>query len=148
MTQEQHHTDPDIDQTGQLDEQDRRSAEQLSERSRWPIGETPVDAGPVDRGAIDRAEERIDASAGGGLNEAAVQAAGLPRTASSGDEELPGTQDLGAAGGRDVGAGLGRTRGQARQNPRGQITGSGGTRGSGAGTGHLEDTAGQGQTGT
>jgi len=97
----------------------------------------PVERGPVNRSAVDRAEERVDASAGGGLNASAVGAAGLPL---SDDAELPGTSDLGAAGGPDLGAGLGQTRGSAPHNPRGQISGVGGTRGSGAGTGHLEDT--------
>ena len=87
-------------------------------------------------------EERIDASAGGGLNNAAVQAAGLPGTEDAGEQNLPGTDDLGAAAGRDAGDGLGATREDSRQNPRGQITGIGGTRGTGSGTGHIEGTPG------
>jgi len=42
-------------------------------------------------------DERIDASAGGGLNNAAVQAAGAPGTEDTGEQNLPGTDDLGAA---------------------------------------------------
>ena len=220
MSDERHDTGPDLEQRGPVEEQDQRYAEQVGERSRWPIGDTnagtgtlepsddvgtggpadvagprdygdtssirtgnvgvggvlgtrlgdvgpstgagglsqqerggmdalagraastPADAAPVERGALDRAEDRVDTSAGGGLNEAAVQAAGLAGSTGDGTQELPGTEDLGAAGGRDLGAGLGRTRGTGPQNPRGQVTGSGGTRGSGAGTGHLEDTVG------
>ena len=88
-------------------------------------------------------EERIDASAGGGLNNAAVQAAGLPGTEDTGEQNLPATDDLGAAVDKDVGAGLGATRGTGRQNPRGQITGVGGARGTGAGSGEVEDTPGR-----
>jgi hypothetical protein len=87
-------------------------------------------------------EERIDASAGGGLNNAAVQAAGVPGTEDPGEQDLPGTDDLGAAVDKDAGEGLGATRGDSRQNPRGQITGIGGTRGTGSGTGHIEGTPG------
>ena len=88
-------------------------------------------------------EERVDASAGGGLNNAAVQAAGLPGTEDPGEQNLPATDDLGAAVKKDVGAGLGATRGTSRQNPRGQITGVGGTRGTGAGSGQSQDTPGR-----
>jgi hypothetical protein len=95
------------------------------------------EAAPLDRGVLDRAEARVDTSEGGGLNQAAVHAAGLPRT---GQEELPGTADLGAAGGADLGSGLGKTRGMGADEPRGEITAIGGTRGSGAGTGHREGT--------
>jgi hypothetical protein len=42
------------------------------------------------------------------------------------------------------GDGLGATREDSRQNPRGQITGIGGTRGTGSGTGHIEGTPGSG----
>ena len=156
MTDERHETGPDTEQRGPVEEQDKRYAEQLGKRSRWPIGDTnvgtgtlkptddigtggPADEVPVERGSVDRAEERVDTSAGGGLNQAATQAAGLPGDAA---RHLPGTGDLGAAAGDDLGAGLGKTRGTGRQHPRGQVTGSGGTRGSGAGTGHLEDTPG------
>ena len=89
--------------------------------------------GPVDRASVDKAEDRVDPELGGGTNTAAVQATS-PRPAA----ELPGTADLGAAAGDDVGAGLGGTRGNERKGPRGQITGVGGTRGTGGGTGHLE----------
>ena len=91
------------------------------------------------REAVDRAEERVDASAGGGLNTAAAEAAGLARTAQAGAQQ-PGTDDIGAAAGDDLGAGLGKTRGSGPKHPRGQVTGVGGTRGSGAGTGPIEDT--------
>ena len=91
----------------------------------------------LERGSVERGRERVDASAGGGLNRAAIEAAGLDRAG----EDLPGTDDVGAAARRDAGAGLGRTRGARVPKPRGEITGSGGTRGSGAGTGHVEDTA-------
>jgi hypothetical protein len=162
------------------EERDRKYAQEIGKRSRWPIGDTNEGTGtlepsgdvgpatgagglsqqerggldalaeerssadlesgsPVERGPLDRAEERVDTSAAGSLNSAAVQAAGL---VGHSEDELPGTDDLGAAGGKDLGAGLGRTRGKARQNPRGQITGVGGTRGSGAGTGHLDDKSG------
>jgi hypothetical protein len=96
---------------------------------------------PADSTRRERAEGRVDLEAGGGLNAAAVQASGMTATDAAG-ERAQGTDDLGAAAGPDLGAGLGQTRGQARQNPRGQITGAGGTRGSGAGTGHLEDSPG------
>ena len=70
----------------------------------------------------------VDSSPGGGLNNAAVEAAALA------DDEH-----------EDLGSPLGETRGgDSRQNPRGQITGVGGTRGSGAGTGHIEGQRGTG----
>jgi hypothetical protein len=67
-------------------------------------------------------------------------------TDSSGGTPEP-TEDVGTSiapdaerhpGGPDLGAGLGQTRGNSRKGPRGQITGVGGTRGSGGGTGHIE----------
>jgi hypothetical protein len=102
----------------------------------------PVGRGEVDRAAIDRAEERIDMSAGGGLNSAAVQAAGVTRVAAEAEDSPPGTADVGAAAGADLGAGLGGTRGIAgQQRPRGEQTGAGGTRGSGSGTGNTDSAA-------
>jgi hypothetical protein len=121
---------------GGLSQQERGGLDALAEER----SSADLESGsPVERGPLDRAEERVDTSAAGSLNSAAVQAAGL---VGHSEDELPGTDDLGAAGGKDLGAGLGRTRGKARQNPRGQITGVGGTRGSGAGTGHLDDKSG------
>jgi len=64
-------------------------------------GPTPLDTRP----------SRVDLSSGGGLNNAAVQAAGMTQAA---DE--PGDT-------------LGETRGDDRQNTRGQISGVGQTRG-------------------
>ena len=100
-----------------------------------------AEAGPVDRSAMQRAEGRVDTGAGGGLNNAAVEAAAMPGTAGGGGD-LPGTADLGAAAGGDLGSGLGQTRGDDREPLPGEVSGIGGTRGSGAGTGHLEDTPG------
>ena len=100
----------------------------------------PTRSGPVDRAAVGRAEDRVETGSGGALNAAAVQAAGGPGTA--GAESPPGTADLGAAAGADLGVGLGGTRGDDRQGePRGQVSGIGATRGSGSGTGHLENSA-------
>jgi hypothetical protein len=118
-----------------MSQEERGGLDALAERR----SSSSIENAPVDRAALDRAEAHVDTSSGGGLNIAAVEAAGLNR-AESGGANMPGTDDIGAAAGRDVGAGLGGTRGGGPQNPRGQISGVGGTRGSGAGTGHQEDT--------
>jgi hypothetical protein len=110
----------------------------LDSLSQQPVSASADDS-PGSRTVLDRAEDRVDTSAGGALNLAAVDAAGLDRVTAD-EAHMTGTDDLGAAAGQDLGAGLGGTRGSGSQNPRGEITGVGGTRGSGAGTGHLEDT--------
>jgi hypothetical protein len=99
----------------------------------------PIEHEPLDRARVDRAEANVDADAAGSLNQSAVQAAGFPGQVQPG---TPGTADLGAAAGGDLGSGLGGTRGESRQPTRGEVSGIGGTRGSGGGTGHLEDTPG------
>ncbi|MDQ3811807.1 MAG: hypothetical protein M3336_16110 [Chloroflexota bacterium] len=106
-----------------------------SDASSLPLGE-----GAADRSSLERAEERIEATdAGGGLNNAAVQAVGMPGVISAAESNLPGTANLGAAAGQDLGAGLGGTRGITESPRPGEQTGAGGTRGSGAGTGDVDN---------
>ena len=87
-------------------------------------------------------EDRVDESMGGGLNNAAVQAAGLGRAhdpTEGGD--VPGTADLGAAAGDDLGAGLGGTRGSSRENAAEHMGGAGRTRGLGPATPKGDDVS-------
>lgn len=151
---------------------DRDYADEMAKHESWPIGDTPSGTGtprpmedvgssgtesenhglnsftgrpgaPLggasDPGRFERGEDRIDADAGGGLNQAAVGAAGLGAGSA---RSSAGTDDLGAAAGKDLGSGLGGSRGGSQHEPRGDISGVGGTRGSGEGTGHLETTVG------
>ena len=116
----------------QTRESDRQYAEKLAEHDAWPIGDTDQSAGTL------QPDDDVDTGVTGGD---ANLAAALQSSGPGGDQPaLRGTDDLGAALGPDLGPGLGATRGSGGQHPRGQITGVGGTRGSGAGTGHLEDT--------
>jgi AcrR family transcriptional regulator len=120
----------------------RSGAADMPQTERGDAGADRPASTAADRGAVDRAKRRIDLDAGGGLNNAADQAAGVAGTPAADEPGRPGAADLGAAAGPDLGAGLGATRGSGGQHPRGQITGSGGTRGSGPGTGHLDQTVG------
>jgi hypothetical protein len=94
-------------------------AERMSEQDRWPIGDT-------------------DSSAGTQQPTEDVESVGLRNTGGTVPTVPTGT----TAASADLGSGLGATRGNDRQGPHGDVTGIGGTRGSGEGTGHLEGTAG------
>ena len=99
--------------------QDNNYAEKLSEHDSWPIGDTDSSAG-----TLQPTED--------------VETVGLRDTGGNVPTVPTGT----TAASADLGSGLGATRGNDRQGPHGTITGVGGTRGSGEGTGHLEGSAG------
>ena len=93
-------------------------AERMSEHDKWPIGDTDSSAGTL------QPTEDVETT---GLRDAGGSVPTVPT----------GT----TAASADLGSGLGGTRGNNRQGPQGDVTGIGGTRGSGEGTGHLEGTA-------
>ena len=82
-----------------------------------------------------RAAGNTDTSAGTLQPTEDIESVGLP---DSGGNVPTGS----TAASADLGSGLGATRGNDRAGPHGDISGIGGTRGSGEGTGHLEGTAG------
>lgn len=93
-------------------------AERMSEHDKWPIGDTDSSAG-----TLQPTED--------------VESVGLRDTGGTVPTVPTGTTPASA----DLGSGLGATRGNDRQGPHGGVSGIGGTRGSGEGTGHLEGTA-------
>jgi hypothetical protein len=95
-----------------------RYAEKVADQDKWPIGDTDTSSG-----SLQPTED--------------IETVGQRETGG----EVPTTPTGTTAASQDLGSGLGATRGNDRQGPTGDITGLGGTRGSGEGTGHLEGTA-------
>jgi hypothetical protein len=93
-------------------------AEKMTEHDTSPIGDTDTSAG-----TLQPTED--------------IETVGQRDTGGTIPTVATGT----TAASADLGSGLGATRGNDRQGPHGDISGIGGTRGSGEGTGHLEGTA-------
>ena len=107
-------------------------------------GEPPRGTGQIRHDRVE-GPDLVDESRAGqgsavGTSKAALGAAGVPSSEQLQESGDTGLGDLGAAAQKDLGAGLGATRGDDRDVERtpGEISGVGGTRGSGKGTGHLE----------